>query len=90
MQLALVGGAWVTAQVSGPQRQAEAQALGAHAVCITVDATCGPFDLVLDGSGGSMLRDSLHRMARAVRRSPTGHWRDQRSWECETLPAMVG
>ena len=38
--------------------------LGAHQIVVSLDEeTLGPFDLVLDGVGGSILRDAVHRLA---------------------------
>ena len=38
--------------------------LGAHKVVVSLDdETLGPFDLVLDGVGGPILRDAVHRLA---------------------------
>jgi NADPH:quinone reductase-like Zn-dependent oxidoreductase len=64
VQLAVAAGARVTAHVSGPEREQEARELGAHeAVWSLEDESLGPFHLVLDGVGGSVLRDAVHRMA---------------------------
>lgn len=64
VQLAVAGGAHVTAHVSGPEREQEARELGAHAVTWSLeDESLGPFQLVLDGVGGSVLEDAVHRMA---------------------------
>ncbi|MGH2826991.1 MAG: zinc-binding dehydrogenase [Actinomycetota bacterium] len=64
VQLAVASGARVTAQVSGPHRSDEARALGASEVVTSLDdETLGPFDLVLDGVGGPLLRSALLRCA---------------------------
>jgi NADPH:quinone reductase-like Zn-dependent oxidoreductase len=62
VQLAVAGGAHVTALVSGAARADAARALGAHAVVTTLDEDAGRFDTVLDGVGGSVLRDAVHRL----------------------------
>ena len=64
LQLAHAGGAHVTAQVSSAQRADDARRLGADAVVIELDdERLGPFDLVLDGVGGPVLKTAVHRMA---------------------------
>jgi NADPH:quinone reductase-like Zn-dependent oxidoreductase len=64
VQLAVAAGVHVTAQVSSLEREEEARMLGAHKVVVSLgDATLGPFDLVLDGVGGPILRDAVHRLA---------------------------
>jgi NADPH:quinone reductase-like Zn-dependent oxidoreductase len=64
VQLAIVAGAHVTAQVSSFEREEEARMLGAHEVVVSLDdETLGPFDLALDGVGGPILRDAVHRLA---------------------------
>lgn len=66
VQLAVAGGAHVTAHVSGPEREDEARALGAQAVTWDLEDETGdaqPFDLVLDGVGGEVLRAAVHRLA---------------------------
>jgi NADPH2:quinone reductase len=63
VQLAALAGAMVTAQVSGPARAEEAKRLGAHRVVAAIGDDDGPFDLVLDGVGGPVMRDALHRLA---------------------------
>jgi NADPH:quinone reductase len=65
VQLARAAGAHVTAHVSGPSRVDQVRALGAAEVVTAIGSDSGPFDLVLDGVGGSVLTD-------AVRRSATG------------------
>lgn len=64
VQLAVAGGAHVTAQVSGPDREAEARDLGAHEVVWDLEERddLAPFDVVLDGVGGPVLTAALHRM----------------------------
>jgi NADPH:quinone reductase len=65
VQLAVAGGADVTAQVSGPEREAEARELGAHHVVSSLeDESLGPFHLVLDGVGGETLTHAVHRLAK--------------------------
>ncbi|MFI5040929.1 MAG: zinc-binding dehydrogenase [Acidimicrobiales bacterium] len=61
VQLARIGGAVVTALVSGPPRVAGVKSLGADHVVTVLDGT-GPFDLVLDGVGGTVLLDAIHRV----------------------------
>src|SRR5919202_917366 len=64
VQLAVAAGAHVTAQVSSPEREEETRSLGAHEIVVSLDdETLGPFDLVLDGVGGPILRDAVHRLA---------------------------
>lgn len=64
VQLALAAGATVTAQVGRPSRAAEARELGAcHVVTTLEDPGLGPFHLVLDGVGGPLLAQAVHRMA---------------------------
>jgi NADPH:quinone reductase len=68
VQLAVAAGARVTAQVSGPERVAEAAALGAHRVVSSLEeADLGPFHLVLDGVAGPLTAQAVRRMA------PGGH-----------------
>jgi NADPH2:quinone reductase len=62
VQLAVAGGAHVTALVSGAARVDAARALGAHAVVTALDDDAGRFDTVLDGVGGTVLRDSIRRL----------------------------
>jgi NADPH:quinone reductase len=62
VQLAVAGGAHVTALVSGESRADAARALGAHAVVTALDEDAGRFDTVLDGVGGTVLRDAIHRL----------------------------
>jgi NADPH:quinone reductase-like Zn-dependent oxidoreductase len=64
IQLAVASGADVTALVTVPEREAEASALGAHRATTTLDdASPGLFDLVLDGIGGQVLTDAVHRLS---------------------------
>jgi NADPH:quinone reductase len=65
VQLAVAAGARVTAHVSAPERAEEARGLGAHDVVVSLDdpALGRPFTLVLDGVGGAVLRDAVHRLA---------------------------
>ena len=64
VQLARAAGATVTALVTSPAREAEARELGArHVVTALGDHGLGPFHLVLDGVGGSLLAQAVHRMA---------------------------
>lgn len=66
VQLAVAGGAHVTAQVSGPDREEEADDLGAHEVVWDLDQwDPTPFDVVIDGVGGPVLVAALHRMRTA-------------------------
>ncbi len=64
VQLARVAGAHVTAHVSGPSRVEQVRALGAGTVITTIGQDSGPFDLVVDGVGGSVLTEALRRLAR--------------------------
>jgi NADPH2:quinone reductase len=64
VQLARAAGARVVAQVSSVQRQEHALALGAHETVVGLDdERLGPFHLVLDGVGGMVLKEAVHRMA---------------------------
>lgn len=63
VQLAVAAGARVTALVSGPHRVAEVDGLGATQVVTALDEHVGPFDLALDGVGGDVLPDVVHRLA---------------------------
>lgn len=68
VQLAVAAGARVTAQVSGPDRAAQARASGARQVVTSLeDDTLGPFHLVLDGIGGPLTAQAVRRIA------PGGH-----------------
>jgi NADPH2:quinone reductase len=63
VQLARAAGARVTGQVSGEHRIEAVRALGADAVITAIDEDAGPFDVVLDGVGGRVLLDAVHRLA---------------------------
>ncbi|HEX6446964.1 MAG TPA: zinc-binding dehydrogenase [Streptosporangiales bacterium] len=63
VQLAAAAGARVTALVSGPHRFAEVEGLGATQAVTVLDEHTGPFDVALDGVGGHVLPDVIHRMA---------------------------
>ncbi len=63
VQLARAAGADVTALVSGPARVELARALGAHAVVTELGGEIDRFHLVVDGVGGGLLRDAIHRLA---------------------------
>lgn len=62
VQLAVAGGAHVTALVSSESRTEAARALGAHAVVTKLDDDAGRFDTALDGVGGTVLRDAIQRL----------------------------
>jgi NADPH:quinone reductase-like Zn-dependent oxidoreductase len=62
-QLARVAGAHVTGHVSGEHRIATVRALGVDEVVTAIDDRVGPFDLIVDGVGGQVLVDALHRLA---------------------------
>jgi NADPH2:quinone reductase len=64
VQLAKVGGATVTALVSGDHRVDAVRALGADAVVTSLEEADGPFDVVLDGVGGDALVEGVRRLAR--------------------------
>jgi NADPH:quinone reductase len=64
VQLAAVAGAHVTALIHAPEREAMVRALGADEVITSLDdAALDPFDLVLEGVGGSVLQSAVHRLA---------------------------
>lgn len=64
VQLAVVAGAQVTALIHSTDGEEAMRALGAHHVVTSLDdAVHGPFDLVLEGVGGTVLRDAVHRLA---------------------------
>jgi NADPH2:quinone reductase len=63
VQLARAAGAVVTGHVSGPSRVQQVRALGADDVVTEIGEDTGPFDLVVDGVGGSVLVDAIHRLA---------------------------
>lgn len=60
-QLAVMSGAFVTAQVRGEHRFSTLSGIDAD-VRTSLEGT-GPFDLVLDGVGGEALVDTIHRLA---------------------------
>jgi len=62
VQLAAAGGAQVPALVRGDARVEAARALGAHAVVTALDEDAGRFDTAVDGVGGTVLRDAIHRL----------------------------
>jgi NADPH:quinone reductase-like Zn-dependent oxidoreductase len=61
VQLATLGGAEVTALVSGPHRFESLAGFGVEPVSTLEEA--GPFDVVLDGVGGQVLMDAIHGLA---------------------------
>jgi NADPH:quinone reductase len=63
VQLAVAGGADVTALVSGSHRVEAAQALGPRRVITALGEDDGPFDIVVDGVGGPLLGDAIRRLA---------------------------
>jgi NADPH:quinone reductase-like Zn-dependent oxidoreductase len=63
VQLARAAGAEVTAHVSGPSRVGQVRALGPASVVTELGPDSGPFELVLDGVGGQVLVDAVHRLA---------------------------
>jgi NADPH:quinone reductase len=63
VQLAVAAGAEVTALVSGTERMDAARELGAHSVVTELSDDVGPFHLVLEGVGGKILVDAIHRLA---------------------------
>lgn len=63
VQLAAAGGAEVTALVSGKHRIGALRGLGAGNVVTGIGEDAGPFDLVLDGVGGPVLAEAIHRLA---------------------------
>ncbi len=64
VQLAVAGGAEVTAQVSHPDRSDLATRLGAEHVLIELrHVQVGPFDLVLDALGGEVLEEAVHNLS---------------------------
>jgi NADPH:quinone reductase-like Zn-dependent oxidoreductase len=64
VQLAAIGGAEVTGLVSGAHRVSMVESLGAHDVVTSLDRATGPFNAALDGIGGRVLVDAVHRLAR--------------------------
>jgi NADPH2:quinone reductase len=79
VQLARIAGAVVTAHVSGPSRVEQARALGPDAVITEIGPDSGPFDLVVDGVGGSVLVDAVRRLARGGQVTAYGLASSQRS-----------
>jgi NADPH:quinone reductase len=79
VQLAKTAGAVVSAYVSGPSRVEQARALGADAVITEIGPDSGPFDLVLDGVGGPVLVDAVHRLAQGGQVTAYGLASGQRS-----------
>jgi NADPH2:quinone reductase len=63
VQLARASGASVAALVSGPHRVGPVEKLGADAVLTSLDEASGLFDVVLDGVGGQILVEAVHRLA---------------------------
>jgi NADPH2:quinone reductase len=64
VQLAVYSGAYVTALIHSPEDEEEMRVLGAHEVVTSLDdASLGPFELVLEGVGGTVLQDAVHRLA---------------------------
>jgi NADPH:quinone reductase-like Zn-dependent oxidoreductase len=63
VQLARIAGAEVTGLVSQQHRVAAVEGLGANAVTTALDEEVGPFDVVLDGVGGKVMVDAIHRLA---------------------------
>jgi NADPH2:quinone reductase len=64
VQLAVVAGARVTALIHAPEGEEGVRALGADEVVTSLDDdTLGPFDLVLEGVGGAVLKGAVHRLA---------------------------
>jgi len=64
VQLAVASGARVTAQVSRPEREADARRLGAHKTVVSLgDEPAGPFHLVLDAVGGPQLIQVIRHLA---------------------------
>jgi NADPH2:quinone reductase len=64
VQLAVTAGAFVTAHVSGPDREEEARSLGAQQVVWSLEGeSLGRFDFVADGVCGSVLKAAVHRLA---------------------------
>jgi NADPH:quinone reductase len=61
VQLAKLGGAEVTGLVSGPNRFESLAGFDVEPVT-TLEGS-GPFDVVLDGVGGQVLMDAIHRLA---------------------------
>lgn len=66
VQLACAAGARVTAHVSSPDREPETRNLGAHQVVTALDDSLGPYHLVLEGVGGQLTAEAVHRLAPAA------------------------
>jgi NADPH:quinone reductase-like Zn-dependent oxidoreductase len=79
VQLARIAGAVVTAHVSGPSRVEHARAFRPDEVITEIGPDSGPFDLVVDGVGGSVLVDAVHRLARGGQVTAYGLASGQRS-----------
>jgi len=62
VQLAALAGARVTAMVTVPERASLARELGAQEVLTSLADGGRSFDLVLDGFGGQVLTDAVHRL----------------------------
>jgi NADPH:quinone reductase-like Zn-dependent oxidoreductase len=63
VQLAVAAGARVPAHITSPEREADARALGAHAVTTSLEEDgVGPFHLVLSAVGGPLLKQALHTL----------------------------
>lgn len=63
VQLAVAAGARVTGLVSGERRVDLVRGLGAHDVVTALDEHTGPFEVIVDGVGGQVLVDAVHRLA---------------------------
>ncbi len=61
--LAVTGGAHVTALVSDARHFDHARELGAHVPLASLHDERGPFDVIIDGVGGSTLVEAIHRLA---------------------------
>ncbi|MGW5921838.1 zinc-binding dehydrogenase [Nocardia fluminea] len=61
-ELAAAAGASVTAVTATPERGQRLSALGATQVVHDLDAACGPFDLVLESTGGPALARCLAKL----------------------------
>jgi NADPH:quinone reductase-like Zn-dependent oxidoreductase len=64
VQLALLGGAEVTAVVGAPERGRGLRELGAARVLLEGEAPAGPYELVMEGVGGPSLERSVRALAR--------------------------
>ena len=76
VQLARAAGADVTAQISGPEREADARKLGATRTTIGLDEDdLGPFAMIFDGLGNDLLAKAVRHLepdGRAIIYSATG------------------